>query len=466
MAEAASKNRGKIVQASGTVIDVYFDYLVPPAGRELVMESNGLRLEVVEYLKGNIVRCLALGSTLSLERGSIVVDTGRPLSISVSKNAVGRVIDMFGSPIDGKGVLENPTTLPIDRAAPAFEAVKSSDTIFETGIKSIDFFSPFPKGGKIGLFGGAGVGKTVIISELIHNIAYEHKGFSVFLGIGERTREGAELAAELERKGLMDKVAMLFGQMSEVPGVRFRSAYAGLSMAEYLRDELGGDILLFMDNVFRFSQAGSEISTMLGRMVSEAGYQPTLAQEIGMIQERISSAGKHSITSAQAVYVPADDFSDPAVVAIMHHLDSAVVLSRELADKKIYPSIDPLRSSSTLLNPLYIDKDHFVAVEMVQKVLERREKLRHIIDILGVEELSPEDRLMVERAEKIIKFFSQPFFSAQMFTGQEGVYVPLKDTIKGVVHILGGLVDDIPEEYFYRSGTIDDIKEKWQKEKV
>ncbi|MCC2631697.1 MAG: synthase beta subunit [Patescibacteria group bacterium] len=460
-----AENNGLVVRAVGPIIDVQFSYLLPPVGRALEVPSTGLRLEVAECLRENTVRCLALGSTENISRNTVVRDTYQPVSMPLGKGVLGRVMNVFGEPIDGRGPIVAEEVRAVDRPAPAFETVASAIELLETGIKAIDFFTPFPRGGKIGLFGGAGLGKTVVITELIHNIAFVHEGYSVFTGIGERSREGYELMVEMEEKGLREKVSMVFGQMNESPGVRFRVAHAGLAVAEYLRDAFGTDILLFMDNVFRFVQAGAEMSTILGRIPSETGYQPTLAQEVGGLEERIASAGGRAITSAQAVYVPADDFSDPAVQAIMNHLDSSVVLSRELVEKKIYPAIDPLRSSSVMISPLYISKDHYVAVEMARKVLGRYEKLKNIIAILGVDELSEIDRITVERANKLTKFFAQPFFSSEIFTGQPGVYVPLEETVKGVIHILSGLVDEIPEDVFYMSGTIDDVRKKWAESK-
>jgi len=456
------ENKGEVVQAMGPIVDVYFSYLIPPVGRSLQIEESKLLLEVVEYVKGNIVRCIALGPTDNVRNGSEVKDLKQELKIPVSKKILGRVLNVFGEPIDGKPAYEVEDYQSIYKPAPGFNEIKSKFEIFETGIKSIDFFAPFPKGGKIGFFGGAGVGKTVIITELIHNIAQTQKGLSVFIGVGERSREGFELIEELRSKKVIESVALIYGQMNETPGVRFKVAYSGLTVAEYLRDSLKKDILLFIDNVFRFAQAGSEVSTILGRMPSETGYQPTLSQEIGQIEERIVSTSSGSITSAQAIYVPADDFADPAVQAILAHLDSVVVLSRDMAEKKIYPAIDHLKSTSVILNPDYVSEEHFRNVEIARKILERYDELQNIIAILGMDELSPTDRTIVERARKLIKFFSQPFYTSGAYTGKEGVYVKLSDTIAGVEKITSGDLDKIPEDYFYMVGKIDEVEQKWQ----
>jgi len=457
-----SENRGEIIEAIGPVVDIYFPYLIPPIGRSLQIEDSKLLLEVVEYVKGNIVRCIALGPTDSVRRGSAVLDLKQELRIPLSKEMLGRVVNVFGEPIDGQGSFEAEEYRTIFQEAPGFEQVKSKFEILETGIKSIDFFAPFPKGGKIGLFGGAGVGKTVIITELIHNIVYSAKGVSVFLGVGERSREGFELIEELKSKKVIENVSLVYGQMNETPGIRFRVAYSGLTVAEYLRDTLKKDILLFIDNVFRFAQAGSEVSTILGRMPSEAGYQPTMSQEIGQIEERIVSTTTGSITSAQAVYVPADDFSDPAVQAISAHLDSIVVLSRDMAEKKIYPAIDQLKSTSVILNPDYVGEKHYRNLEVARQVLERNNELQNIIAILGIDELSPLDRTIVERARKLIKFFSQPFYTSESYTGKKGIYVSLADTINGVEKIVNGDMDKIPDDLFYMVGKIEEVEQKWQ----
>ena len=460
--ETGKDNKGLVVHAIGSIIDVYFPYLAPPIGRALFIKDNELYLEVVEYLKNNIVRCLALGTTDLIKMNSEVIDTKYPVMIPLSTEIIGRVVNIFGAPLDNGQPYKPEEYRRIDEPPPLFSEVESKFEILETGIKLIDFFAPFMKGGKIGLFGGAGVGKTVIITELIHNVAYSQQGVSVFMGVGERTREGFELIDELTTRNLMGTVALIYGQMGEAPGIRYRVALSGLTIAEYLRDTLKKNILLFVDNVFRYAQAGSEISTILGRMPSETGYQPTLSQDIGQIEERIVSTTKGSITAAQAVYVPADDFTDPAVQAIMSHLDSSVVLSRELAENKIYPAIDPLKSTSIALSTLYTTQEHIDNVESARKVLEKYEELKNIIAILGVEELSPEDRVSVNRAKKLINFFSQPFSTAEAYSGRKGVFVPLKKTIEGVERILRGEFDKVPDEIFYMVGDIDEVNTKWQ----
>jgi F-type H+-transporting ATPase subunit beta len=382
----------------------------------------------------------------------------------LSPNILGRVLDAFGRPLDDGGPIQPTEYRAIDQPPPSFTEVQSDLTFFETGIKAIDFFAPFPKGGKIGLFGGAGVGKTVIITELIHNIVQVNQGLSVFLGVGERSREGFELIEELRTKNLLKDTTLVFGQMNETPGVRFRAALAGLTVAEYLRDTMKKDVLLFIDNVFRYAQAGSEISMILGRMPSDTGYQPTLGQEIGQIEERIVSTKSGAITSAQAVYVPADDFSDPAVQTILGSLDASVLLSRELAKKKIYPAIDPLKSTSIMLGK-HFSPDHYVAATRARQALERLNELRNIVAILGVDELTPEDRVTVNRARKLTQFFSQPFFTSEVFSGRKGVYVPLPRTVDGVSRILSGEVDEIPEDLFYMAGEIGEVEERWQAQK-
>jgi F-type H+-transporting ATPase subunit beta len=455
------QNQGTVVRGVGPIIDVMFPLLVPPIGRQLHIPSNGLFLEVVEYLEGRTVRCLALGSTDRVQCNSPVIDTNQPVSIPLSKDVLGRVINLFGQPLDNGGAYTPTEYRPIEQPAPDFGEVNSKLEFFETGIKTIDFFSPFPRGGKIGMFGGAGVGKTVIITELIHNIVSVLQGLSVFVGVGERTREGHELIEELRAKNLMENVSLVYGQMNETPGVRYRSAHAGLTVAEYLRDTFGKDILVFIDNVFRFAQAGNEVSTILGRMPSDTGYQPTLGQEIGQIEERIASTTRGAITSAQAVYVPADDFSDPAVQTIMGNLDASVILSRELAEKRIYPAIDPLRSTSILLDPGYIGRDHYQTVQAARKTLERYDELKSIIAILGIDELSEDDRKIVEKANKLTKFFTQPFFTSEDFSGIKGQYVPLQDTIAGVKKILSGGLDKVPDNFFYMIGKVEEAEQKW-----
>lgn len=456
------ENRGRVVKAIGPIVDVQFSGLVPPLGRALFVPDINISMEVVEYAEDKTVRCMALSSTDTIQYGMSVVDTQKPVSIPLGKGILGRVVNTFGDPLDNLGPLVVEEYRPIHNEPPTYFEVSGKLEIYETGIKMIDFFSPFPKGGKIGLFGGAGVGKTVIITELIHNIVSIMQGLSVFIGVGERTREGHELIEELREKGLFENVSLIFGQMNETPGVRFRAAHAGLTVAEYLRDTFGKDVLLFIDNVFRYAQAGNEISTILGRLPSDTGYQPTLGQEIGQIEERITSTSRGAITSAQAVYVPADDFNDPAVETILSKLDASVILSRDLAKKRIYPAIDALRSSSILIDRLHVGDAHFEAVREARKIMQRSEELQSIISVLGKDELSQEDRVMVDRAEKLTKFFTQPFFSSENYTGIKGVYVPLKETVRGVQKIVNGEVDDIPEDCFYLKGSIDDVEVAWQ----
>lgn len=455
-------NVGSVVRAVGPIIDVEFDALMPPLGRALRVEKMDLILEVIEYLNDRVVRCMALNTTDTITQGALVVDTQQPLSMPVGPELLGRVLNAFGQPLDGLPPLKPQAYHPILRAAPEYSEIESALEIYETGIKTIDFFSPFPKGGKIGLFGGAGVGKTVIITELIHNIVSSLKGLSVFIGVGERTREGHELIEELREKDLLKNVSLIYGQMNETPGVRFRAAHAGLTVAEYLRDSMHKDVLLFIDNVFRYAQAGNEISTILGRMPSDTGYQPTLGQEIGQIQERISSTKNGAITSAQAVYVPADDFTDPAVEAILNKLDASVILSRDLARMRIYPAIDPLRSSSVLVSKKYLSETHFETIQLARQTLERNDELKSIISVLGKDELSQEDRLLVDRSEKLIKFLTQPFYSSENYTGVKGVFVPLAETVKGVRKIVKGELDEVDPDHFYMKGTIGEVEASWQ----
>lgn len=461
--QVATQNRGQVVKAVGPIIDVQFTGLVPPLGRALIITSLGLSMEVVEYAEHKTVRCMALSSTETVRHGMEVIDTQIPLSIPLGKTILGRVINTFGQPLDNLGDYAAEEHRPIHREPPSYFEVNGKLEIYETGIKAIDFFSPFPKGGKIGLFGGAGVGKTVIITELIHNIVSVMQGLSVFIGVGERTREGHELIEELREKNLLENVSLIFGQMNETPGVRFRAAHAGLTVAEYLRDTFEKDVLLFIDNVFRYAQAGNEISTILGRLPSDTGYQPTLGQEIGQIEERIASTAKGAITSAQAVYVPADDFNDPAVETILSKLDASVILSRDLAKKRIYPAIDTLRSTSILIDRLHVGDAHFEAVRSARQILQRSEELQSIISVLGKDELSPEDRVTVDRAGKLTKFFTQPFFSSENYTGIPGAYVPLKETVAGVQKIINGQLDDIPEDLFYLKGAISEVEAAWHK---
>ncbi|MCA9334733.1 F0F1 ATP synthase subunit beta [Candidatus Saccharibacteria bacterium] len=458
----ADYNLGTVVRAVGPIIDVEFDALMPPLGRALKVDKTGILLEVIEYINDRVVRCMALTSTDTIAEGSSVIDMQAPLSMPLSPEVLGRVVNAFGQPLDGRPPFAPQEYRAIQRPAPSYDEIDSSLEIYVTGIKTIDFFSPFPKGGKIGLFGGAGVGKTVIITELIHNIISSIEGLSVFIGVGERTREGHELVEELREKDLLKNVSLIYGQMNETPGVRFRAAHAGLTVAEYLRDTMKKDILLFIDNVFRYAQAGNEISTILGRMPSDTGYQPTLGQEIGQIEERIVSTKHGAITSAQAVYVPADDFTDPAVEAILNKLDASVILSRDLARMRIYPAIDPLRSNSVLVSKKYLSEEHFETIQMARQTLERNEELKSIISVLGKDELSQEDRQSVDRAERLIKFFTQPFYSSENYTGTKGVFVKLEDTVKGVRKIVTGEVDKIPPEFFYMKGTIEEVEAAWQ----
>lgn len=426
-----------------------------------VKYENGaiLTLEVQQHLGGNAIRAVAMGATEGLKRGAEVVNTGKPISVPVGRGTLGRMFNVIGEPIDGitKGV-EAKARYPIHRPAPKFEDQSTETEVFETGIKVIDLICPFVKGGKVGLFGGAGVGKTVVIMELVRNIAAEHGGFSVFSGVGERTREGNDLYHEMKNSGVLEKTCMVFGQMNEPPGVRQRVGLTGVTMAEYFRDEENQDVLLFIDNIFRFTQAGSEVSALLGRIPSAVGYQPTLATEMGELQERITSTKKGSITSVQAVYVPADDLTDPAPATTFGHLDSTVVLARSLTELGIYPAVDPLDSSSTILDPKIVGEEHYETARSVQKVLQRYKDLQDIIAILGMEELSEEDKLIVGRARKIQKFLSQPFFVAETFTGTSGKYVSRRDTVRGFKEILEGRHDSKPEQAFYMKGGIEEVK--------
>ncbi len=453
-------NEGRIQQIIGAVVDVHFEKKLPELKSALsVPRTDGnLILEVAKHMGGNVVRTIAMGSTDGLARGLKVHDTAAPISVPVGKPTLGRMFDLLGNPIDGKGAVTTQETLPIHRTAPKLTEQTTKTEVFETGIKVIDLICPFTKGGKVGLFGGAGVGKTVVIQELIRNIAAEHGGFSVFAGVGERTREGNDLYHEMKESGVLDKTTLVFGQMNEPPGARARVALSALTMAEYFRDKEGKDVLLFIDNIFRFTQAGSEVSALLGRMPSAVGYQPTLATEMGELQERITSTKKGSITSVQAVYVPADDLTDPAPATTFSHLDSTVVLSRGLSELGIYPAVDPLDSSSVILDPEVVGNEHYQVARAVQKVLQRYKDLQDIIAILGMDELSDEDKLTVSRARKIQRFLSQPFFVAEVFTGSAGQYVPLAETIRGFKEILDGKHDDKPETAFYMKGGIDQVK--------
>jgi len=455
-------NQGKIVQIIGVVVDVYFPE-APPAllnALEVKNEKSGeiLTLEVVSHLGENKVRAIALGATDGLKRGMIVNDLGKPISVPVGKEVLGRVLNVLGKPIDGKEPPKAKEHWPIHRPAPDLLQQEVKQEILETGLKVIDLIAPFVKGGKVAVFGGAGVGKTVLIQELIRNVATVHGGYSVFCGVGERSREGNDLWREMKNSGVIEKTALVFGQMNEPPGSRLRVALSGLTMAEYFRDKEGKDVLLFIDNIFRFAQAGSEVSALLGRIPSAVGYQPTLASEMGELQERITSTKKGSITSVQAVYVPADDYTDPAPVATFAHLDSAITLERSIAEQGIYPAVDPLTSTSRILTPEVVGKEHYEVARGVQRVLQRYKDLQDIIAILGMEELSEEDKLTVSRARKIQKFLSQPMFVAEAFTAKKGKYVPLKETIRGFKEILEGKHDDKPEQAFYMVGTIDEVK--------
>jgi len=461
------KNTGKILQVIGPVVDVEFSGELPKIYNALEInlsassagENQKLILETHQHIGGNKVRAVAMGTTDGLKRGMEVTDTGAAISVPVGEGTLGRMFNLLGEPIDG---IDDPIKAerkdPIHRDAPKFEDQSTTTEIFETGIKVIDLICPFVKGGKVGLFGGAGVGKTVTIQELIRNIAAVHKGYSVFAGVGERTREGNDLYHEMKDSGVLKQTALVFGQMNEPPGSRQRVALSALTMAEYFRDDQGKDVLLFIDNIFRFTQAGSEVSALLGRIPSAVGYQPTLAEEMGKLQERITSTKKGSVTSVQAIYVPADDLTDPAPATTFGHLDSTVVLSRPLTELGIYPAVDPLDSSSTILDPNIVGQEHYDVANRVQQVLQRYKDLQDIIAILGMEELSDDDKVTVARARKIQKFLSQPFFVAEQFTGTPGKYVKLEDTVKGFRMILDGEMDEVGEQEFYMKGGIDEVK--------
>ncbi len=459
------KNTGKITQVIGPVVDVKFEGEMPAINNalETTIEVDGKEktvvLEVAQHLGKGQLRCVAMDTTDGLQRATKVTDTGAPISVPVGEGSLGRMFDVLGNTIDGKGEVKATKRYPIHREAPSFKDQSTEARVFETGIKVIDLICPFLAGGKVGLFGGAGVGKTVLIQELIRNIAQEHGGYSVFAGVGERTREGNDLYNEMIESGVLDKTALVFGQMNEPPGARQRVALSALSMAEYFRDEEGKDVLFFVDNIFRFTQAGSEVSALLGRIPSAVGYQPTLAEDMGKLQERITSTKKGSVTSVQAVYVPADDLTDPAPATTFAHLDSTVVLSRALSEIGIYPSVDPLDSSSTIMDPNILGEEHYRVARDVQKVLQKYKDLQDIIAILGMEELSDEDRIIVSRARKIQQFLSQPFFVAEQFTGAPGKYVSLKDTIQGFREIIEGKYDKINEMDFYMKGSIAEVLE-------
>jgi F-type H+-transporting ATPase subunit beta len=454
-----SKNIGAVKQIIGVVVDVSFEKSLPEIYSALETEAAGqkLVLEVEQHIGANVVRTIAMGSTDGLKRGDQVIDTGEPISVPVGQETLGRIFNVLGETVDGGQAVKAAKKYPIHRPAPKFTEQSNSTEILETGIKVIDLICPIVKGGKVGMFGGAGVGKTVIIQELIHNIASEHGGYSVFAGVGERTREGNDLYNEFKESGVIDKVSMVFGQMNEPPGSRARVALSGLSIAEYFRDEKNQDVLFFVDNIFRFTQAGSEVSALLGRMPSAVGYQPTLATEMGELQERITSTKNGSITSIQAVYVPADDLTDPAPATTFAHLDSTVVLSRSLSELGLYPAVDPLDSSSVILDPKVVGEEHYAVARGVQKILQRYKELQDIIAILGMEELSLEDKIIVARARKIQKFLSQPNFVAETFTGRPGKYVKLADTVRGFREILDGQHDDKPEDSFYMKGGIEEV---------
>ena len=457
---ATATSQGKIVQCIGAVIDVEFPRdAMPRVYDALTMDGSELTLEVQQQLGDGIVRTIALGSSDGLRRGMMVSNTGKQISVPVGPKTLGRIMDVLGRPIDEAGPIGAEKTASIHRKAPAFDELSASTELLETGIKVIDLICPFAKGGKVGLFGGAGVGKTVNMMELINNIAKEHSGLSVFAGVGERTREGNDFYHEMKDSGVLDKVALVYGQMNEPPGNRLRVALTGLTMAEYFRDE-GRDVLFFVDNIYRFTLAGTEVSALLGRMPSAVGYQPTLAEEMGRLQERITSTKTGSITSIQAVYVPADDLTDPSPATTFGHLDSTVVLSRDIASLGIYPAVDPLDSTSRQLDPLVVGEEHYNTARGVQNTLQRYKELRDIIAILGMDELSPEDKLAVSRARKIQRFLSQPFSVAEVFTGSPGKYVTLKETIKGFKGIVNGDYDHLPEQAFYMVGGIDEAVEK------
>ncbi len=457
-------NTGKIIQVSGPVVDVEFETGSLPKLRDalkVTVDGEERTMEVAQLLEGNIVRCIILSSSEGLARGMVVTSTGTGITVPVGDITIGRMFNVLGNAIDGgDAISKDAERWNIHRPAPSFEEQNISVEILETGIKVIDLLEPYAKGGKIGLFGGAGVGKTVLIQELIHNVAMEHGGYSIFTGVGERSREGNDLWNEMKESGTIDKTAMVFGQMNESPGVRMRVALTGLTMAEYFRDVQHRDVLLFIDNIFRFVQAGSEVSTLLGRMPSAVGYQPTLAQEMGALQERITSTSSGSVTSVQAVYVPADDLTDPAPATTFTHLDATTVLSRRIAEQGIYPAVDPLASTSRILEADVVGEEHYRVARTVQEYLQKYSELQDIIAILGMDELSDEDKLVVNRARKIIRFLSQPMYVAEKFTGVPGAYVPVSETVKGFGEIIAGKYDDLPEGAFYNVGTVEDAVKK------
>lgn len=458
--------KGKVVQVIGPVVDIEFPPNLLPNLLNAVhvdKDTGPIVVEVEQHLGNNWVRCIAMDSTDGLRRGADAIDTGAPIEVPVGKSTLGRMFNVLGQPIDGLGPVNAETRFPIHRPAPSFEDQNTESQVFETGLKVIDLIATFTRGGKIGIYGGAGTGKTVIIQELIRNIAAEYGGFSVFAGVGERSREGNDLWNEMKASGVMPNTVMVFGQMNEPPGVRLRVGLTGLAMSEYFRDVEGRDVLLFIDNIFRFTLAGAEVSALLGRMPSAVGYQPTLATEMGELEERITSTKKGAITSVQAIYVPADDYTDPAIATTFGHLDANVSLDRSIVELGLFPAVDPLASSSRILDPTVVGQEHYDVARGVQRVLQRYKDLQDIIAILGVEELSDEDKLTVARARKIQRFLSQPMFVAEVFTGIPGAFVPLRETVRGFREILDGLHDDIPEQHFYMAGTIDDVVERAKK---
>ena len=458
-------NVGKVVQVIGAVVDIRFEKdNLPNLLNAIEIELNGKKLvcEVAQHIGDDVVRCIAMSSTDGLVRGTDAINTGAPITVPVGRNTLGRIFNLLGEPVDNKPAPETKERWAIHREAPSYEEQTASNEVLETGIKVIDLICPYLKGGKIGLFGGAGVGKTVLIQELINNVANQHGGISVFTGVGERTREGNDLYNEMTESGVIDKTVLVYGQMNEPPGARMRVGLSGLTMAEYFRDVEGQDVLLFIDNIFRFTQAGSEVSALLGRMPSAVGYQPTLATEMGALQERITSTHKGSITSVQAVYVPADDLTDPAPATTFAHLDATTVLSRSISSLGIYPAVDPLDSTSRILSPDIVGREHYETARAVQNILQRYTELQDIIAIMGMDELSEEDKLTVNRARKVQRFLSQPFHVAEQFTGYQGKYVPLKETIRSFQEIIAGKYDDIPESYFLFAGSIDDVVAKYR----
>ncbi len=460
---------GTVVQVIGPVLDIRFpDGQLPNLLNAIELENHGVKLtcEVAQHIGDNLVRCIAMSSTDGLARGARAVDTGGPITVPVGEACLGRIFNLLGEPIDNQPAPENVERWPIHRAAPSYEEQQSTTEILETGIKVVDLICPYAKGGKIGLFGGAGVGKTVLIQELIYNIATEHNGYSVFTGVGERTREGNDLYYEMKESGVLEKTALVYGQMNEPPGARMRVGLSGLTMAEYFRDAKHQDVLLFIDNIFRFTQAGSEVSALLGRMPSAVGYQPTLATEMGALQERITSTKDGSITSVQAVYVPADDLTDPAPATTFAHLDATTVLDRAISSLGIFPAVDPLDSTSRILAPEIVGEEHYNVARSVMQILQRYKELQDIIAIMGMDELSEADKLTVSRARKVQRFLSQPFHVAEQFTGMPGKYVPLSETIRGFKEIVEGKHDDLPESAFLFAGTIDDVVAKAKGETV